>query len=341
MNNVAILVVNLGSPSELSVSGVRSYLREFLSDPRVIDIPPMLRFLLLNLIILPFRPKKTLEAYKQIWTDDGSPLVHVSTTYSRELDSRLAAHRCSVFVAMRYGLPSMDEVVEKILAQNFERIVLFPMYPQYASSSTGTVVQKFFELLTNSWNTPAVSIVAPFFDHPKFIMAQSNLIKAHLKHDHHLLLSFHGLPQRHIAKSEGTDKPVCPEDRACPWETNKGQVFCYRQQCYRTAGLIASQLGITDYTVGFQSRLGRTPWIKPYTDILLPDLRARGIERLAVAAPSFTVDCLETLEEIGMRLREQWSEIGGTSFELIPCLNDSEDWIDASCGILEPYLHSL
>jgi ferrochelatase len=327
MNKKAVLLINLGTPDHADSHSVRNYLREFLNDPRVIDLPKWLRWSLVNLWIIPFRYKKTTNAYKQIWNVAGSPLLK----YSREMQAALSANlgpQYTVELGMRYGHPSIDAALDNL--KQFDSLDVIPLFPQYSSAATGSALEKILEPLSKRWNVPTIKVIHDFYNHPGFINAYAEKIKNTLgdKQIDLLVFSYHGLPERHIIKSEC--KAQCDRLHACPL-VNNDNLFCYRAQCYATSQFIAKELNLTndDYAVAFQSRLGRTPWIKPYTDLLLPELRRKGLKRIAMVSPSFTADCLETLEEINIRTRKQWLALGGTEFSFIPCINADPQWIAA------------
>jgi ferrochelatase len=322
-----LLLINLGSPSAPTKTAVRAYLKEFLSDPYVIDLHPVLRWALLYGVILPFRTPKTLKAYQAVWQDEGSPLVSETKKLAQALESDRP-----VFWAMRYGSPSIKEVLSKITKEKYPRLTILPLYPQYAASSTGTALVEVFQYFKQHPHIPAIKVIPPFYREPEYLGALAQGIA--LPQDHHLVFSFHGLPERHIQKSESRPQPACREENPCPKGSFEAEPFCYRAQCYETARGVAQILGLRDYSVGFQSRLGRTPWIRPYTDLLLPELLKKGIKKVSIVCPSFVIDCLETLEEIGIRAREDWLAQGGEEFQLIPCLNASAPWVSALEQIL-------
>jgi protoporphyrin/coproporphyrin ferrochelatase len=326
-----LLLINLGTPDEPTPPAVRRYLREFLSDPRVIDIHPVGRALLLNLIILPFRPKKSAHAYQSIWDPKrGSPLLY----HSQDLVAGVAKSLGSewkVELGMRYGKPSIPDAIEAMRAAAIDRIVVFPLFPQYAASSTGTALQRVFSLAGQAWNTPWLEVIEPFYDDPRFIAAFAAVARAHdVAAADHVLLSFHGLPERHMRKSDPSGAHCLTSASCCDRVTDTNR-NCYRAQCFATARALTKELGLPAerYTVCFQSRLGRTPWIKPYTDEVLDLIAKKGVKRLAVMCPAFVADCLETVEEIGMRARAQFLAAGGESLTMIPSLNSSPEWIEA------------
>ncbi|HKP96934.1 MAG TPA: ferrochelatase [Fibrobacteria bacterium] len=332
-----ILIVNLGTPDAPSPGKVRRYLREFLSDPRVLDIPALGRWILLNLIILPFRPRKSAEAYEKIWTAAGSPLL----AHTRAFTEKLRAHMpgdCRVEFAMRYGNPSIESKLNDLLAGSPDELILFPMYPQYSSASTGSTLEKIFSILGKKWNVPPVRVVGSFYGDAGFLDACASIGKPHLESfaPDHVLFSYHGLPERQIRRGEGYQGHCFKPDDACcasiSWKNN----YCYRAQCFETSRQLARRLGLAPggYTVCFQSRLGRTPWIKPYTDLVITDLGRQGKKRLLVFEPSFTADCLETLEEISMRAQAIFLEAGGKELRLVPSLNASDAWVLAARDLL-------
>jgi protoporphyrin/coproporphyrin ferrochelatase len=331
-----LLLINLGTPDEPTTPAVRRYLREFLGDPRVIDINAIGRALLLNLVILPRRPARSAEAYRTIWDPErGSPLLYHSQDLARAVAERLGAG-WRVELAMRYGKPAIADALAALEAAGVDRIVVLPLFPQYAASSTGTAVARVMELAQQRWNVPALDFVPAFFDDEGFLGAFAKVaapVLADFRQDH-LLFSFHGLPVRQIVKTDATASHCFKSASCCDSLTNPN---CYRAQSFATARGIARHLGLSaeSYTVGFQSRLGRTPWIQPYTDVLLDELPARGVRRLAVMCPAFVADCLETLEEIGMRARAQWKAAGGEELVLVPSLNAHPAWVDCVVGMAE------
>lgn len=331
-----LLLINLGTPDEPTAPAVRRYLKEFLSDPRVIDINPVGRALLLRLVILPSRPAKSAEAYRKVWdATRGSPLL----AYSKELAAGVAAklgETWHVELAMRYGNPSIASALERLRAANVDRIVVLPLYPQYAASSTATSVARVMELVGAQWDVMPIDIVPAFYADPGFLSAFEAVaapVLAAAAPDH-VLFSFHGLPERQIQKSDPSGSHCLRSETCCDRITTVNQ-GCYRAQCYATARSLAERLTVTSYTVCFQSRLGRTPWITPHTDVLLDELPKQGIKKLAVLCPAFVADCLETLEEIGMRARDQFKAAGGEELTLVPSLNATQPWIDAVAAMAE------
>lgn len=325
-----LLLVNLGTPDAPETAAVRRYLAEFLSDPRVIDIHPVARWLLLHLIILRVRPAKSAEAYRKVWTDGGSPLLTHGRTLQSQVAQKLGADM-PVELAMRYGKPTIEEGLEHLLGAGCERVIVFPLYPQYASSSTGSTLEVVYRLAAERWNAPSLLVVPPFYDDPRFLDAFAAIGRQELEGfaPDHVLFSFHGLPERHIRKGE--DQPRhCLRDGCCDAIVLENR-NCYRAQCFATARGIAQRLGLdpAHYSIAFQSRLGRTPWIRPYTDEVVDQLAASGVQRLAVFCPAFVADCLETLEEIGMRAHEAFVACGGKELRLVPSLNAHPLWVAA------------
>lgn len=319
-----LLLINLGTPDNSHTPAVIRYLCEFLADKRVVDLPAPIRYLLLYGLILPFRSLRTAHAYQAIWTPEGSPLLLNGQKLVNKLQDRLGEN-CNVALGMRYGKPTIKKALNQL--QHCETITILPLFPQYSSAASGSSIEKALQVLSSQTIIPSVKVIRDFHSQPSFIEAQAELIKSHDTDHDFLLFSYHGLPENHLLKSGC--KQICVAD--CP----PTSLTCYRAQCLQTSALIAKTLGlnIQQYESSFQSRLGKTPWIKPYTDEVLIDLIARGIRHLAIVCPSFVADCLETLEEIGIRTRQQWMSLGGKQLTLIPCLNDSETWVNAVIAI--------
>lgn len=325
-----VLLVNLGSPDSTSTADVRRYLREFLSDPRVLDIPAPIRKAILNLFILPFRPRKSAEAYRTIWTDEGSPLI--ISTY-RMADALARQIELPVAVGMRYGNPSSAEGVRQLLARGVRDILLIPLYPHYAMSSYETAVAKVMEVVDELGHSDVtLTVQPPFFDDPDYIQALVDVSAPYLaEHEvDHVLFSYHGIPERHVKK---TDPSGCYclryEDCCSSARPHPAHAFCYRHQVFATTHAVAAGLGLEKdaYSVSFQSRLGSDPWLQPFTDATLERLPTQGKKHLAILCPAFISDCLETLEEIGVEGRHEFLEAGGKSFVYIPCLNEDPRWI--------------
>lgn len=326
-----VLLIQLGTPDSTEVSDVRAYLRQFLSDPRVIDLPAPARALLLNAVILPFRPRRSAEQYQKIWTDEGSPLtIHTSDLADRVQDVLGPEYR--VAFGMRYRKPSIESAVERLVAANCIRIVVLPLFPQYASASTGSALEELFCVVGGRWNVPVVTTINDFFDDPRFVQAVAEVARPHLEEfaPDHTVLSYHGLPEKQVKKSDPTGSWCLTRSDCCDRMVEANR-FCYRAQSYATSRALASALGVEEgsFTTAFQSRLAGQKWIEPFTDVEIQTLYDGGVRRLAVLTPSFTADCLETLEEIGIRLREQWERIGGEDLLLVPCVNADPSWVAA------------
>ena len=324
-----VLLINLGTPDAPETGAVRRYLREFLSDPRVLDIPPVGRAALLYGVILPFRPQKSAEAYRKIWMPQGSPLLVHGQALANRLQDALGP-AWAVELGMRYGRPSLASALERLRAQGVRELTVVPLYPQYASSSTGSSLERVYGLVGEAWNVESLRVLPPFFDRPAFLGAFADVgrpVLAEARPDH-VLFSFHGLPERQVRKSDPTGAHCLARADCCDGEVAANQ-WCYRHQCIVTARELAQRLGLEagKWTVTFQSRLGRTPWVKPYTDLVIPELARGGVKRLAVFCPAFVADCLETLEEIGIRARDQFLGCGGESLTLVPSLNAHPSWV--------------
>ncbi|WP_445749183.1 ferrochelatase [Polaribacter sp.] len=323
-----ILLNNLGSPDSTKIKDVKTYLDEFLMDERVIDIDYWKRYLLIKGIILNFRPKKSAKAYKKIWWDEGSPLVVISERFTQKVKQKIDI---PVELAMRYGSMSMEKGIKNLVDQGVSEIFLVPLYPHYAMSSYETVVVKAEEIIAEKYPNVILDVLPPFYNKPEYIKAMSDNIANHLKdfeYDH-VLFSYHGIPERHIKKSDPT-KSHCKIDGSCCERNSVAHHTCYRHQCFETTKAIAKELGLneTNHSNSFQSRLLKDPWLKPYTDFELEKFPDLGKKKLAVVTPAFVSDCLETLEEIAMEGKEEFLEAGGTDYKHIPCMNDNDDWVD-------------
>jgi ferrochelatase len=334
-----VLLLNLGTPDSPSVPDVRRYLREFLADPRVIDINPIGRWLLLNLFILPFRPAKSAKAYQSIWGERGSPLLF----HSRDLAAQVAQALGPSYIvelAMRYGAPSIPSALAKLQAADVGKIVALPLFPQYSAAATGSALERVYEVVGQTWNVPAVDTMGPFYDDPGFIAAFAEVAQRHLTpfRPDYVLFSYHGLPERHMRKSDPTGAH-CLHSASCCDTIVPANRNCYRAHCFATTRALVAKLGLgpEGHSVSFQSRLGRTPWIHPYTDLVLPELARAGKKRLAVMSPAFVADCLETVEEIGIRAKEQWRSLGGEDLLLVPSLNAEVSWVAAVAHLVRTH----
>lgn len=312
---IGILLINLGTPNAPTRKSVRKYLREFLFDPRVIELPTVLRWLLLNCIILPFRTKKSTHAYKSIWQPNGSPLLTNSILLKTSIQNVLG-DKFKVALGMTYGDPSIASAIQELQSANVQKIIVLPLFPQYSSAANGAAIQKALQIIAREKVIQSVYVINQFYNDPNYIQAMAESIQPYLTQSYdYLLMSYHGLPERQLI--------------------NPG-INCYRTQCEKTSQLIANKLQLerNKWGISFQSRLGRLPWIKPYTEDILNELYRQGCKRVLIVCPSFVVDCLETLEEIKIRAKEQWLELGGESLELIPCLNAQDFWVAGLSNLL-------
>jgi protoporphyrin/coproporphyrin ferrochelatase len=337
---IGVVVLQLGTPDAPTTKALRPYLKQFLSDPRVLDMPAFFRWLLVNAVILPTRPKHSAKAYASIWTPDGSPLAVISRRFTFALQAELGSSDFEVRLAMSYGSPSTPEVLKKMVGDGFTRIVCLPMYPQYASATTGGTLAGIFEILKDFNNVPSIQVIPPFFQEDGFIetLADNTQEVINRLRPDKILFSYHGLPEKQILKSATVGQTCLKSDDSCCAELSEKNAFCYRAQCFATSRALVASLkkrlgaGLPSSQTSFQSRLGRTPWIKPYTDELLTLLPSQGTKRLAVVSPAFTADCLETLEELGDRGKHAFLEAGGEAFELVPAVNDSPRFVKAVAG---------
>ena len=320
-----VLLVNLGSPNSTSVSDVRRYLREFLMDGRVLDMGYLPRFLLVQACILPFRPRKSAEAYRKIWWPEGSPLVVISQRVCTALRQRLTV---PVELAMRYQQPSILDGLIGLATAGVTELVVLPLFPHYAMSSYETAVEEVNRLSPHA-GLRVVSVVPPFYANTDYVAALVASAREYLDRGYdHLLFSFHGLPERHLRKADRTGNH-CLATPDCCSSPSPAHATCYRAQCFKTVEAFVRSAGVKKYSVAFQSRLGREPWLRPYTDHEIVRLAQEGIKRLLVICPAFVSDCLETLEEIGIRGQESFLQSGGQSLRLVPCLNEHPLWLTA------------
>lgn len=329
MTDHALLLVNLGSPASTSVADVRSYLNQFLMDPYVIDLPWPVRRLLVSLILIK-RPEQSAHAYASIWWEDGSPLVVLSRRLQQAMTSQWT--QGPVDLAMRYGEPSIETTLLRLVAQGQKKITLAPLYPQFADSTVTTVIEEARRVIRDKKLDVQLSILQPFYDQPEYLDALVASAKPYLEQEHdHLLLSFHGLPERHLTKLDPTGQHCFKDADCCKNASPQVLATCYRAQCLRTAELFAERLGLAPgtWSVSFKSRLGRAKWIEPYTEARLDELAKQGAKKILVMCPAFVADCIETLEEIGDRGLEQFREAGGEELVLVPCLNDNPQWAKA------------
>jgi len=315
-SRIGVAVLQLGTPDEPTAPAVRRYLEQFLRDRRVVDLNPALWLPILYLRVLPTRPAQSARLYRKVWTTAGSPLAVITRAQAAGLTSRLeqlAPGRVSVAVAMRYGNPSTASAIDALVEAGCDRILAFPMYPQYASATTGSSLEEFSTLVARRRVVPSVRIVPPYFDDPSYLAALETVTRASLGdwQPDHALVSFHGIPQRFVTLGDP-----------------------YPEHCKVTARALIARMGWDGAaTVSFQSLFGREEWLRPYTNETLTELAGRRLGRLAIVCPGFTADCLETLEEMGMTNRELYQHAGGGEYRMVPCLNDHPAWLDAMATI--------
>jgi len=323
-----ILLVNLGSPDSPEPKDVKKYLGEFLMDERVIDIPLVARTALVKGIILNTRPKQSAAAYKKIWWDEGSPLIVLSERLQKKIQEQVEQ---PVALAMRYGSMTIKKSLQELVDKGVDEVLLFPLYPQFAMATTETITVLAEELRQQHFPNLKIESVPAFYNKPDYIEVLSNSIKNHLKENNydHLLFSYHGVPERHIRKSDIT-KSHCKIDGSCCETPSKAHEFCYRHQCKEVTRLVAEKLQFKEgaFSTSFQSRLGFDPWLQPYTDRTIERLGKQGVKNMAIVTPAFVSDCLETLEEIAMEGEEIFHEVGGKEFSVVPCLNDDAAFVD-------------
>ena len=329
MSEQALLLVNLGSPASTEVADVRRYLNQFLMDPYVIDLPWPIRRLLVSLILIK-RPEQSAHAYASIWWPEGSPLVVLSQRLTDAV--RPYWKEGPVELAMRYGEMSIEKALLKLSNQGVRQVTLAPLYPQFADSTTTTVIEEARRVVREKRLDIKLSILQPFFDQPEYLDALVESAKPHLTQPFdHLLMSYHGLPERHLHKTDPTGSHCLKTTDCCQRAEGAVLASCYRAQCIQSAAQFAERAGLTkdQWSVSFQSRLGRAKWIGPYTEAQLDELAAKGVKRLLVMCPAFVADCIETLEEIGDRGREQFIAAGGEELQLVPCMNTHDSWVQA------------
>ncbi|MDI3318660.1 ferrochelatase [Pinibacter soli] len=325
-----IVLMNLGSPDSTEVKDVKKYLNEFLMDERVIDSPYLLRLLLVRGMIVPFRAAKSAHAYQTVWTKEGSPLIVISKHLQEALQEQVDE---PVEIAMRYGNPSPKTAFDSLLKQmpDIEEVVAVPLYPHYAMSSYETAVEYAKEVHAKHKYPFKLTIIPPYYNNEDYINALAESMKPFLQQEYdHVLFSYHGVPERHILKGDITGQH-CLKVADCCNVDSPAHTQCYRHQCTRTTQLVAEKLGLPKdkFSLSFQSRLGRSEWLKPYTAVRLAELPKEGIKKILVLCPAFVSDCLETLEEIAMGGKEIFMEAGGESFTMIPCLNVNPLWVKA------------
>tara|TARA_R110002050_G_scaffold293182_1_gene449422 strand:+ start:94439 stop:95473 length:1035 start_codon:yes stop_codon:yes gene_type:complete len=331
-----ILLVNLGSPDSPEPKDVKKYLGEFLMDERVIDLPLVARTALVKGIILNTRPKQSAAAYKKIWWDEGSPLIVLSERLQSKVQEQV---NIPVALAMRYGSMTIKKGLQELVDKGVGEVLLFPLYPQFAMATTETITVLAEELRQQYFPNLKIESVPAFYNKPDYIDVLANSIKKHLedKNYEHVLFSYHGVPERHIRKSDVT-KSHCKIDQSCCITPSKAHEFCYKHQCLEVTRLVAETLQFKPetFSTSFQSRLGFDPWLLPYTDRTIERLGKKGIKNMAIVTPAFVSDCLETLEEIAMEGQEIFHEMGGQNFTTVPCLNDDDEWV----ALLAKWIHT-
>ena len=333
MTQQALLLANLGSPASTSVADVRSYLNQFLMDPYVIDLPWFVRRLLVSLILIK-RPAQSAHAYQSIWWPEGSPLVAISRQLTEAI--RPLWNQGPVELAMRYGEPSIETSLRQLAGQGITNVTFAPLYPQFADSTTTTALVEAQRVIAQHKLPIKLSVLQPFYDQPEYLDALAESARPYLQQGFdHLLLSYHGLPERHLHKTDPTGQHCLKTADCCQRAAGKVLDSCYRAQCYSVSNAFAARAGLRpdQWSVSFQSRLGRAKWIEPYTEARLNELAGQGVKKLLVMCPAFVADCIETLEEIGIRGREQFIAAGGEDLQLVPCVNSHAQWVDALAKI--------
>ena len=341
MAKKGIVLMNLGSPDSTEVKDVRKYLKEFLMDERVIDVPYLVRSFLINGIIVPFRAPKSAEAYKTIWTKEGSPLVVLTKQLQQALQLKVDE---PVAIAMRYGNPTPQFAFDELQKNNpdLQEVLAIPLYPHYAMSSFETAVESAKEVHQQNNYPFKLHFLQPFYNEPHYINALAENIKPFLQQEYdHILFSYHGIPGRHIRKSD-TSGSHCLKIENCCDVASPAHAHCYRHQVFTTTRLVMEQLNIPKdkYSISFQSRLGKG-WLQPFTDIRLQEMPNEGIKKLLILCPAFVSDCLETLEEIDERGKEDFMKAGGEAFTMIPCLNTNPLWVDVLAGWVKEFVSNV
>lgn len=323
-----VLLIQLGTPDSPSVPDVRKYLREFLSDERVIDIPWLPRTLLVNFIIAPFRAPKSAKIYQQLWTENGSPLLYYSESLKNKLQIKIG-NKFDIELAMRYQTPSLESVLERMRGKNYQQLIILPLFPQYASATNGSAIDKAMKIIRKWWVIPEIKIINQFYDDEGYLNCfATNGKKYKIKEYDYVLFSYHGLPERQVDKVHLDGKPC--SDHNCENEINEENKFCYKATCYATTRALAEKLNIQKekYTVCFQSRLD-DEWLKPFADKTVIGQAQKGAKKLLVFSPAFVADCLETTIEIGCEYQKLFTENGGEKLQLVESLNDSDKWVEA------------
>jgi ferrochelatase len=323
-----VLLVNLGSPKSPTPKDVKPYLEEFLMDERVIDVPKWFRSFLVKGIILKTRPKKSAKAYQKIWWEEGSPLIVLSERLHEKVVKKTSV---PISLAMRYGQPSIALGLEELHQKEVDEVLIIPLYPQHAMATTETILVLAEEIRAAQYPKMCFTHLPAFYNHADYIRVLSHSIQEYLQDKpwEHLLFSYHGVPERHIRKSDIT-KCHCKIDNSCCQTKSDAHAYCYRHQCYETTRQVAEYLELRpgSFSTSFQSRLAGDKWLRPYTDKTVEKFAKTGTKNLAVVTPAFISDCLETLEEIGMEAKEDFKEKGGDEMHVVPCINDRDDWVN-------------
>ena len=335
-----VLLINLGTPDSPKVRDVRKYLREFLNDPRVIDVNPFLRMILVNGIIVPTRGPKSAKEYKKLFKigNGSSPLLTSGLNLTEKV-RKISHNQFETHLAMRYGNPSMDKVLAEMRLKNYDQIIIFPLYPQYASATTGSITEKAFKIISKWWAIPEIKIIGQFYDDYRYLECVKNRTEEFdLNSYDHILFSYHGIPERHVDKIYLDGKPC--KDHNCEKEVNHTNKLCYKATCFGTSRHLAKILELKEdqYSTTFQSRLGKNPWLQPYTDQTVEKLGKKGMKKVLVFSPAFVADCLETILEISEENQEIFEENGGEKLDLVPSLNDGEDWAKCVYKIIQDYI---
>ena len=335
-----VLLINLGTPDSPKVRDVRKYLREFLNDPRVIDVNPILRMILVNGIIVPTRGPKSAKEYKKLFKigNGSSPLLTSGLNLTEKV-RKISHNQFETHLAMRYGNPSMDKVLAEMRLKNYDQIIIFPLYPQYASATTGSITEKAFKIISKWWAIPEIKIIGQFYDDYRYLECVKNRTEEFdLNSYDHILFSYHGIPERHVDKIYLDGKPC--KDHNCEKEVNYTNKLCYKATCFGTSRHLAKILELKEdqYSTTFQSRLGKNPWLQPYTDQTVEKLGKKGMKKVLVFSPAFVADCLETILEISEENQEIFEENGGEKLDFVPSRNDGEDWAKCVYKIIQDYI---
>ncbi len=333
MSKKGLLLVNLGTPDAPTWNGLRRYLSQFLTDGRVIDIPWLFRNILFRGIVVPLRSIRVAKLYKEVWTDEGSPLKVYGEKVADGVQN-IMGDDYIVRLAMRYQNPSIEVGLKELIKENVSEIIIFPMFPQYASASTGSVHEEVMRILKKREIIPPLKMINSYFDHPEMIkLFADNARKHDIESYDHFIFSFHGLPQRYLKK----ESDFCKCDGQCCKTIQPVNQFCYSAQCHASAFAIAKELGISkeDMTISFQSRLGPVDWLKPYTDKVLEEQVEKGNKKVLVFSPAFVADCLETIMEIGIEYKEDFIEDGGEELDYVVSLNDNPRWMQIIADIVK------